>query len=198
MFRAQAFESIFALLPILLIAVVSVLLRARAAKKRRKGDVAVQEEASQSRVEQKREPPAGGGLLREQPPEKPRAPAPFMPQQPVRPKVVYREGYTYPPPLPLNNLKTPPAGTPPQPSPVPRAVVSPGPEIRQPDLRERMKSRSGPVAAAKEAAIKSPSVAARLERLPPLKRAVIWAEILGPPGGRQKRQPNDGIAGTRG
>jgi hypothetical protein len=29
------------------------------------------------------------------------------------------------------------------------------------------------------------SITDKLERLPPLKRAVVWAEILGPPGGRQ-------------
>jgi hypothetical protein len=44
-------------------------------------------------------------------------------------------------------------------------------------LRERSFSRP--------AVEKSVSITARLERLPPLKRAVIWAEILGPPGGRQ-------------
>jgi len=182
-FRAQAFEGIFALLPILLIAIVSVLVRARSIKKQKQRD----ETAAPTRAEaaerataptgvkaparpgQKREPTAAL-------PGKPRASAPFMPQQPVRPKGAYREGYIYPPPLPLNNLKTPPAGMPPQPSPVP--------EIRQPDLRERMESRSGSIGV-KEAAVKSPSVVRRLERLPPLKRAVIWSEILGPPGGRQ-------------
>jgi len=171
-FRAQAFEGILALVPILLIAVVSVVLRARAAKKRKQGDetTAPARATAPTQPEQKREPA-------EALPEKSRAPAPFMPQQPVRPKVAYREGYTYPPPLPLNNLTTPSAETPPQPSPVP--------EIRQPDLRERMKSRLGSIAVAREAAIKPFSVVRRLERLPPLKRAVIWAEILGPPGGLQ-------------
>jgi sRNA-binding protein len=173
-FRAQAFEGIFALLPILLIAVVSVVLRARAAKRRkRKEETPAPARAAAptpTQAEQKRE--AAAAL-----PEKPRAPAPFMPRQPVRPTAAYREGYTYPPPMPLDNLKTPSAATPPQPSPVP--------EIRQPDLRERMKSRLGVSATSKEAAIKPLSVAARLERFPPLKRAVIWAEILGPPGGRQ-------------
>ena len=171
MFRAQMFEGIFALLPILLIAVVSVLVRARAVKKRKQRDetTAPTRATAPNRPEQKREPT-------EAIPEKPRAPAPFMPQQPARPKVAYREGYTYPPPLPLNNFKAPSAGTPPQPSPAP--------EIRKPDLRERMKSRFGSIAA-EEAAVKPPSVVTRLERLPPLKRAVIWAEILGPPGEHQ-------------
>ena len=54
------------------------------------------------------------------------------------------------------------------------------------DLRERMQARAKSVQpAAKGAAGKAYSITARLERLPPLKRAVIWAEILGPPGGRQ-------------
>jgi hypothetical protein len=182
MFRAQAFEGIFALLPILLIAVVSILLRARAARRRKRKEetTAPARAAAPTPTQAEREQKVAEAL-----PEKPRAPTPFMPQQPVRPTVAYREGYTYPPPLPLNNLKTPSAGTPLQPSPVPRAVVSPVPEMRQPDLRERMKSRLGSFAAVKEAAIKRSSVAARLERFPPLKRAVIWAEILGPPGGRQ-------------
>lgn len=180
MFRAQAFEGILALLPILFIAVVSLLLRARAVKKRKQGDetTAPTRATAPTQPEQKRKPTAGGGLLEGQPPGKPGAPIPFMPQQPVRPKVAYREGSTYPPQLPPNKLKTPSAGAPPQPAPVP--------EIRQPDLRERMKSRLGTIAAAKEeAAVKPPSVVTRLERLPPLKRAVIWAEILGPPGGLQ-------------
>jgi hypothetical protein len=171
-FRAQGFEGILALLPILLIAIVSVLLRARAAKKRKQRDetTAPTRATAPTQPEQKREPTDAL-------PGKPRAPAPFMPQQPVRPTSAYREGHTYPPPLPLNNLETPSAGTPRQPSPVP--------EIRPPDLRERMKSRLGSIAADKEAAVQRSSAAVRLERLPPLKRAVIWAEILGPPGGRQ-------------
>jgi hypothetical protein len=174
-FRAQAFEGIFALLPILLIAVVSIMLRARAAKKRRKRDETTA--PTRSQPEEKRKPTAGGGLPKEQLPKKSIAPAPFVPQQPLRPKAAYREGYTYPPPLSLNNLKTSSEGAPLQPSP--------GPEIRPPDLRERMKSRLGSLAPSQQTAVKRLSVAERLERLPPLKRAVIWAEILGPPGGRQ-------------
>ena len=174
MFRVQAFEGIFALLPILLIAVVSVVLRARAAKRRKRRDEtpAPTRAAAPTPTQAEQEREAAAAL-----PEKPRAPAPFMPQQPVRPTAVYREGYTYPPQLPLNNLKTPSPGTPPQPSPVP--------EVRQPDLRERMKTRLGASATSKEAVVKRPSIAVRLERFTPLKRAVIWAEILGPPGGRQ-------------
>lgn len=182
MFRAQLFEGIFTLIPVLLIAVVSILLRARAAKRRKGND----ETSSPSRVaaptraqpERKRETTTAF-------PEKPGAPAPSIPKQPVRPAGAYGAGYTYPPTLPLNNLKGTPAEAPLQPSPVPRAVVSPAPETRKPDLRERMESRSGPIAAVKEASIMQLSAAGRLERLPPLKRAVVWAEILAPPGGRQ-------------
>jgi hypothetical protein len=54
------------------------------------------------------------------------------------------------------------------------------------DLRQRMETRDKAYKpAAEEKAGQRYSITARLERLPPLKRAVIWAEILGPPGGRQ-------------
>jgi hypothetical protein len=54
------------------------------------------------------------------------------------------------------------------------------------DLRQRMEARvQADRPAAEVIAGKRSSITVRLEKLPPLKRAVIWAEILGPPGGRQ-------------
>ena len=52
------------------------------------------------------------------------------------------------------------------------------------DLRERMQARAKLIQPVTETRERS-TITARLEKLPPLKRAVIWAEILGPPGGRQ-------------
>jgi hypothetical protein len=54
------------------------------------------------------------------------------------------------------------------------------------DLRQRMQAqRDSSVSKAKAAVARPSSITSRLEKLPPLKRAVIWAEILGPPGGRE-------------
>jgi hypothetical protein len=54
------------------------------------------------------------------------------------------------------------------------------------NLRERLQARTR----AEKSKIRPEdrersSITGRLEKLPPLKRAVVWAEILGPPGGRQ-------------
>jgi len=47
MLRAQAFEGLFTLVPILLVAVVSIVLRARSAKKRKQREEAAQAEGTQ-------------------------------------------------------------------------------------------------------------------------------------------------------
>jgi hypothetical protein len=147
--------------------------------------------------------------------------APFTPQQPRRTQVPARASNAYPPPLSLNDLKSPPGGgIQPAGTQIPRPAVEPLTESRKPfdrlafdratilpdgtrrvpiprgrrtavpeeegDLRARMEARAkadrGPLVAPAE---KRRSITAKLERLPPLKRAVIWAEILGPPGGQQ-------------
>ena len=223
MLRVQAFEGLFTLVPILLFAVVSILLRARAARKRKQRE----EEArgAPARGTPARETPARGTTEKAPgqpiPPKRKRAAtraapfpwqqetvdtapastAPFTPQQPRSAQVTNRESYAYPPPLYLNDTGVPATAA--ACTTQPRGTVVAGPLIRpsaesrmaverlapakeKPNLRERMEAR----AKAERPTVKTtvgerPSITARLERLPPLKRAVIWAEILGPPGGRQ-------------
>ena len=109
-----------------------------------------------------------------------------------------RESYAYPPPLALHQAEPEPAT-----ATGPRSI-SDRQQVARPSLESRMAAeRTGLFreaqtlrprkrvsieterTAVKAAAGRGPSIAARLERLPPLKRAVIWAEILGPPGGRE-------------
>ena len=203
MLRAQAFEGLFTLVPILLVAVISIFLRARASRKRKQREEAARGAPAQAaegtqpsaatRTEDSgsRPAPARGTPARGAPAQASGRPVP--PQQPRRPQVPIRESYAYPPPLTLNDTEYPATAAPQrQGTPVPRPVVRRSAESRmavsgkQQDLRERMQARAKSVQpAAKGAAGKAYSITARLERLPPLKRAVIWAEILGPPGGRQ-------------
>jgi hypothetical protein len=239
--RAQAFEGLFTLVPILLIAVISIFLRARASRKRKQREEAARgtpargvpargvpargvpaqaaegtqpSAATRTEGSGSRPAPARGTPARGAPAQASGRPVP--PQQPRRPQVPIRESYAYPPPLTLNDTEYPANAAPQrQGTPVPRPVVRRSAENRMAvdrmaalpdgtgrvlpdgmsrmavsgkpqDLRERMQARARPVQpAAKAAAGKAYSITARLERLPPLKRAVIWAEILGPPGGRQ-------------
>jgi hypothetical protein len=236
--RAQAFEGLFTLVPILLVAVVSILLRARAARRRKRREEAAQKEGTRSsaatpaagagrapRVAAVRGVPARGTPAqapgRPIPPQRTGAktraaqfpwqretdettagsPAPFTPQQPRRPQVPIRESYAYPPPLSLKDAESLSAGkaggAQPRAAAIPRPVVRPSAESRmavermaapkaEQNLRERMQARAKmDRPAAKVATEKRYSVTNRLMKLPPLKRAVIWAEILGPPGGRQ-------------
>jgi hypothetical protein len=211
--RAQAFEGLFTLVPILLVAVISIFLRARASRKRKQREEAARgvsargapargapaqaaegtQPSAATRTEDSgsRPAPARGTPARGAPAQASGRPVP--PQQPRRPQVPIRESYAYPPPLTLNDTEYPATAAPQrQGTPVPRPVVRSSAESRMAvsgkpqDLRERMQARAKSVQpAAKGAAGKAYSITARLERLPPLKRAVIWAEILGPPGGRQ-------------
>jgi len=245
--RAQAFEGLFTIVPILLVAVISIFLRARAARRRKQREGAAGGAPARAaegthpsaaatrtagagpapRSVSSREETAPGATARapgptratqfpwqretQQYPEAeqrtPASAATFTPQQPRRPQVTSRESYAYPPPLSLNDFKSQTATMQPRSAPVPRPVVGPAAQSRVavdrgsrlPDgtsrmavpretqnLRERMEARARsdhrPVKAAPG---ERSSITARLERLPPLKRAVVWAEILGPPGGRQ-------------
>jgi hypothetical protein len=216
MLRAQAFEGLFTLVPILLVAVVSILLRARATRRRRRREEAIREADGQEVPAQRTSAgsPSGsaavrGTPVREAPSRAARQGAPIreMRAPPITqsrrepaaagPQTVNRESYVYPPPLQLNGLEATaiPAAAAPKDSRVPRPparpVVQPGAAIERmtaprprESLRERMENRSKrkrPAAGAR----KDTSITGRLERLPPLKRAVVWAEILGPPGGQQ-------------
>ena len=238
MLRAQGFEGLVTILPILLVAVVSIMLRARAARRRKRREDAAAgagtrpSSAKPEAAAVKARPGAaarggpargtpGQAQVRSMPPKrmpvKTRAaqfpwqreteetPAgasePFTPQQPRRAPVTIRESYAYPPPLPLKdaNLQAegPAGGARPRAEAIPRPVVRPSAESRMaverlsaakaaPDLRGRMQARAKmdrPEAKVERG--RSYSVTDRLKRLPPLKRAVIWAEILGPPGGKQ-------------
>jgi hypothetical protein len=241
--EAQAFEGIISLLPILLIAVVSVLLRARAARKRRRSEEAAREEKrppeEPSRAPIRQEPrmpgpeapqaapinlrearpsrkalwmqellaggqPAGGSKAGAGSPEAAgpgttaSAGPPAAAQPPRRPQGGYRESYVYPPPLQLNELKRSAAyAEQPQPGPAPRPAMRrpamarpamPGPaeprgmDVRRPEARPL--AQTPPMPERLYGADAGNSIADRLERLPPLKRAVVWTEILGPPGGR--------------
>ena len=238
MLRAQGFEGLFTLVPILLVAVVSILLRARATRRRKRSEEGAQKEGTRSsaatpaasagrapRGAAVRGMPARGTPAqapgRSIPPQRTGAktraakfpwqreteettagsPAPFTPQQPRRPQVPIRESYAYPPPLSLEDAESRSAGTAggarPRTVVIPRPVVRPSAESRmavermvapkaEQNLRERMQARAKiDQPAAEVAGEKRYTVTDRLKRLPPLKRAVIWAEILGPPGGRQ-------------
>ena len=222
MLRAQTFEGLFTLVPILLVAAVSIFLRVRAARRRKKREEAeggAPARGAPARTAEKMQPSAvtrmaGPGRVTEPAPARgapargapaqaagrptPASAAPFTPQQPSRPQVPVRESYAYPLPLSLDDLASPAdAAAQPKDVRITRPVVRPSAESRtafeklapsrQPqNLRERMQARVRPVQPAAEAAAgKGYSITAKLKRLPPLKRAVIWAEILGPPGGRQ-------------
>jgi hypothetical protein len=243
--RAQAFESLFTLVPILLVAVISIFLRARASRRQRKrAEAARAEETAETAPAaasgQTTRTSGGPGSVRDltssrekayrkdtrsqgrtqEPVRKaqgrkaargrkypwqrestaaypePSAPAAgtapaFAPAPPSTAQPESRESYAYPPPLSLNEVKIPPAG-----EPVEKPVVMPrpiavsrrreaGPQDLRARMRARMRSERSAGMAAETMPVKRPSVTNRLERLPPLKRAVIWAEILGPPGGRQ-------------
>jgi hypothetical protein len=200
--KAQAFEGLLTLVPILLVAVVSILLRSRAARRQKQREEATrstQEPASGKPAARSRSAPQAQPRPTSRPPDYSRrgetagqkpAPSPrFTPEQPRQAPMAARESYAYPTPLSLNHLKSPavadadaglPAGTP---------MRQPSGRIRRDrqSLQQRMESlgiRERVVS--RPAAGERVSIPARLERLPPLKRAVIWAEILGPPGGRQQ------------
>ena len=253
MLRAQAFEGLFTIVPILLVAVISIFLRARATRRRKQREDAAGGAPARSapvqtaegthpsaaatrtaaagpapRSVSSREAAAREATARapgptratqfpwqretQQYPEAeqrtPASAAPISPQQLRRPQVTSRESYAYPPPLSLNDFKSQTAAMQPRSTPVPRPVVGPAAQGRMavdrgsrlPDgtnrmavpretqnLRERMEARvRSDHRAVKAAPGARSSITARLERLPPLKRAVVWAEILGPPGGRQQ------------
>jgi hypothetical protein len=218
--KAQAFEGLFTLVPVLLFVVVSVVLRTRASRKRKKREEAARGETAggtPARGAQARSAPVGGAPVRGAPAEagggmKPPSAsrtagfgqeAPIAQQRTVRPQVFHQEVYAYPPPLALNEDGSPvrtdhrPRGGP----AILRPAAGPSAESRMAidrmavqrgakSLQERMAARGKTDsmttgAAAGAVAGKRSSITARLERLPPLKRAVVWAEILGPPGGRQ-------------
>ncbi len=230
MIRLQFFEGLIALLPVILLALVSILLRARAAGRRRRQE---QSDGSELRRQgAKRQaapavPPAPTDAARpgaQSPVET--APGPFGPSKPRTAKPSYRESYAYPPPLAPNRLKGMPEAVVYRESPARKALagsetympLSAQAEVRRMrfekfadgdsgrggrrqramqaarEARQRLgsgKQKVGPSAAAPgrtaaAAGGKSRSVVDRLNRLPPLQRAVVWSEILGPPGGRQQ------------
>jgi len=254
MLRAQAFEGLFTLVPILLVAVVSIFLRARASRRRKQREEAVSgepargepargepargasarsvqaqgatapvEQGKGARDEKRRQAPASirpGRSSRSAwaaqfpwqretskvyPKRSTKTPSPrgatavesFVPQQPGGFPVTSRESYAYPPPLALDQ-----AGPEPGTGVSPRSTAGPqqvaraslesrmavdrvAPPRRAQDLQQRMQALDkSERPSIKAAAGRGSSISERLERLPPLKRAVIWAEILGPPGGR--------------
>jgi hypothetical protein len=250
--RAQAFEGLFTLVPILLVAIVSIFLRARASRRRKQREEAARGVPDRGASVQGTEPwgaqaqgatirgtlagetPVRGAPVRDaermqssdsnrtagpgqtaqaaqfpwqretsevypkKPQKTPPAMAPFVSQRPRRSQATTRESYAYPPPMAFNQAEPEAAaGVRPRSTAVQQQVLRPSVESQMAvkraaspkqaqNLRERMQAlgQSGRLSA-KETAGKGYSVSARLERLPPLKRAVIWAEILGPPGGRQ-------------
>ncbi|MBN2553374.1 MAG: hypothetical protein JXB06_11430 [Spirochaetales bacterium] len=208
MLRAQASEGLLTLVPILLFAVISILLRARASRRRRKRTEAESAEAATrtaAKIPAGQEKKVSGRKTarerrfpwqRESAAAYPQTPTsaapapPFAPAPPARGQAAIRESYAYPPPLSLNDIKTASAGEAGQgPAVMPRPVaVSRRREGKRRDLRERLQARMRSERSAGMAEqirpLERSSITARLERLPPLKRAVIWAEILGPPGGR--------------
>ena len=230
MLRAQAFEGLFTLVPILLVAVVSIVLRARSAKKRKQREEAAQAEGTQApaakppaRPGSKPSPSTARGASRLSrraiPPRRERRdtrtapfpwqretsdaastpPAPLTPSPPRRAQAQLRDSYAYPPPLPPGEdgasaaAAAQSAG-----APFPRPVVRPTVESRmaaarmaapkqEKSLRERMQALTKSDRPSAKAPAGGPSaITAKLQKLPPLKRAVIWAELLGPPGGRQQ------------
>jgi hypothetical protein len=188
MLRAQAFEGLLTLLPILLVAVVSVLLRARAARKRKRREESIRAAESSQPSTTARQPATTRPAAPARPGATPgAAPSRFAPHHPERAPVTNRESYVYPPPLPLNGLKKAGADSSRrQTTPMPRPLMPRRREMHAVDLRERMRSRADSmVSVGKPARANGASITERLEKLPPLKRAVVWAEILGPPGGRQ-------------
>jgi hypothetical protein len=130
------------------------------------------------------------------------APVPVktVPQPPkARPP---RQQYVYPQPLPLARSRGPEeVYTPPSPDEEGARLRfgTPGIEISLPQARqvislarqrrkwpsERQFSRLS-TKSAKVEQQRVPSLPQRLEKLPPLQRAVVWAEILGPPGGQHR------------
>jgi hypothetical protein len=230
MLRAQAFEGLFTLVPILLVAVVSIVLRARSAKKRKQREGAAQAEGTQIPAAK---PPAGPGPTpppstargasrpsgRAIPPRRGRRetrtapfpwqretsdaasapPGPLTPSPRRRAQAQLRDSYAYPPPLsPGEDGASAAAAVQPKGAPLPRPIVRPTVESRmaaermaspkqEKSLRERMQALTKSDRPSAKAPAGGPSsIAAKLKKLPPLKRAVIWAELLGPPGGKQQ------------
>lgn len=215
MLRAQAFESLFTLVPILLVAVISIVLRARASRRRKQREQAAEGEsvrgpsagsasagartvrsAKAARFPWQRET---SGIYPKRPAQTPPASAPFAPEHPRRSPVTSREHYAYPLPLtPEQAGPEPVARAGPGIPAAPQQVVRPSVESRLAVDRTAPPGEAGTLPLRKRAPLESgrpspraavrkgSSISARLERFPPLKRAVIWAEILGPPGGRQQ------------
>jgi hypothetical protein len=215
MLRAQTFEGLFTLVPILLVALISILLRTRASRRRKRREEAARGVQGGKVQGASATIPAGrsgrparaagfpgqreiSGVYPERSPKTPSAGAPGFPQESRGYRMTRGESYAYPPPLALDQVDQEPAAADgPGSTAAARQAVRPaaesrmaiewmGPpgEARTPRLGRRYPSDYGRPAT-KAAAGRGSSIAARLERLPPLKRAVIWAEILGPPGGRQ-------------
>jgi hypothetical protein len=210
--RAQAFEGLFTLVPILLFMVISIILRARAARKKKQREEETRSTPVQAPQRTARQKRAAGttravpfpwqretqGVYPRRSERTPSSTAPRVPPQPSRAQVTSRESYVYPQPLVLNEAELPkdtetwPGGP-----AIPRPVVRPSVESRMAvermavpkeatNLRERMTARrkaDRPAAQVADGA--RSSITTRLKRLPPLKRAVLWAEILAPPGGRE-------------
>jgi hypothetical protein len=192
------FEGIFALVPLILIALVSIFLRVRADRRRRR----LPEEEGKSEQKQEggeRQIPAASPMTRERgagasAPGKP-APQPLKARPPRQANVPYRQEYAYPQPLPVAMPKGPEETyTPPYPEAEGGRLRfgTPGMDISQPPVRQRRKRLSeGQFSrlSAKSVKVEKQRVSSlpqRLEKLPPLQRAVVWAEILGPPGGQHR------------
>ena len=214
MLRAQAVGSLFTLVPILLFMVVSIVLRTRASRKRKQREQAergapLQQIERPIPRERSAETTRSVSFPRQRETSEvhhrrsvraPSSTAPRLPQQPRAAQVIRGEIHAYPPPLVPSEDTVSAAGEDRPGSPaIPRAVLRPSVESRMAvagmaapkkakTLRERMADRGmADRSGAGAAAGSRSSITTRLERLPPLKRAVVWAEILGPPGGGQQK-----------
>ncbi len=222
MIRLQFIEGLIALLPIVLLALVSILLRARAVGRQRRQEQSKDSEPKRQEAKQQQAASGAARPVAQTPAET--APAASQPRRLRMAKPSYRESYAYPPPLVPNQLKGEREAVAYGESPASKALadsetympLSSQTEIRRMRFepaaggesgRGGLRQRAGP--AAREtlqrpgrgeerarpfgvaAGTAAPGRRARsrvdkLNRLPPLQRAVVWAEILGPPGGRQQ------------
>jgi len=119
-------------------------------------------------------------------------PAPPQPQRPAEPipapMAGGRDGRTRPQPQPVSGLPAPPHPQPvPQPQvrrqqrrPAPVVVLEAKPQAVQPSVPFSSLDEHKHIMPARR---KEPSARDRIDALPPLKKAIVMAEILGPPKG---------------
>jgi hypothetical protein len=179
MIRLQFLEGLIALVPVVLLALVSILLRARAAGRQRRQEQSKDSELKRQEAKQQQAASGAARPVAQTPAET--APTAFQPRRLRTAKPSYRESFAYPPLLSPNQLKGEPEVVAYRESPASKALADSETYMPLSSRAEIRRMRFEPAPPGRRAR----SRVDKLDRLPPLQRAVVWSEILGPPGGRQ-------------